>query len=337
MVDRAQVSWLLAPKTKREEVDKVLRLAVIVACLACLMPLADAGATSSMMSSSGNIAVSPAIEQINLKAGQTSTSFTTAITNNNKSPVGIEISMNDFTALNETGSVSFLGTNYPGNSLHGLAAWMHAATPSISIAPGASQTIPISIPDTRGLAPGGHYGAVIFRVIPTTGSGKGQLSTNEEISTLVFLTTYSGRTQAISLQKPALNSIFTAMPSSLNLVFTSTGNTQTTPHGLVTVLDSKNKEIARGIINVDSGLVLPSTSRLYQVNLRYTKHTFRPGTYHIRISYQAGDIAAAQIYSKSFWYVSRSVIVAVMVIALVIILLVVYKTGRHYKKYKAKP
>jgi len=135
--------------------------------------------------------------------------------------------MNDFTALNETGSVSFLGANYPGNNLHGLAQWMRAATTSIALAPGASQTVPISIPDTKGLAPGGHYGAVIFRVIPTTGSSKGQLSTNEEISTLVFLTTYSGRTQAISMQKPALNSIFTVMPSSVNLVFTSTGNTQT--------------------------------------------------------------------------------------------------------------
>lgn len=317
--------------------SRLVRL-IIAAYVLSLLPLATARAAApSVASKSGSIDVSPAVAQITLANGQTSASFNTELTNNDNAPIVVQVQMNDFTALNNTGSVSFLSKNYPGNSLHGLADWMHADSQYVSLPAHASQTVPITIPNTSGLAPGGHYGAVIFRVIPTTPGGSGgQLQANEEVSVLVFLTTYNGRVQAITLHKPQFNSIFTAMPGTVDLVFSNSGNTQTTPHGLVTIVNSKNKEVARGVINVDSGLVLPATSRLYEVNMVYAKRVSLPGTYHIDISYRPADGQPAMTYTKSFTYINRPIIIAILLLALAGILLFFRKMSREYTRYKTQ-
>ncbi len=295
-----------------------------------------AGPTSA--STTSNLSVSPAIEQLNLSPNQDTVSFQTTVVNNSSAPATIQVQMSDFTALNTTGSVSFLGTHYKNSNLHGLAQSMHVANPTLVVGANSNQTVPITITNASHLAPGGHYGAVIFKILPTPTSLHGSgLSTNEEVSVLVFLTTSSGRTQTISLSNPQLNTIATKFPSTLNLDFANTGNTQTTPHGIVTLTNNQNQELARGIINVDSGLVLPATDRLYQVNLIYSKHTFTPGWYKLHVTYQA-DAGLRQItYTKRFFYLSRTLLWLTVLLVLLALATSSYLAHRGYKKYRLRP
>jgi hypothetical protein len=251
------------------------------------------------------------------------------------SPVSIQILTTDFTALNTTGSVNFINSNAPGNNIHGLADWISPSQTHILLPSAGSQTISVKIANISSLAPGGHYGALIFKVLSAPLSNKGnQLSTNTEVSTLVFLTTSSGAKKKISLYTPDISSFALKMPNSVNLVFKNTGNTQTTPRGIVTVNDKSNKEVGRGIINIDSGLVLPDTSRLYEINMKYENKILYPGTYHVNIYYRASDNASIFKYTKSFLYLNWTFILTAALFILFVTLLIFWliRTTNNPKK-----
>jgi hypothetical protein len=255
------------------------------------------------------LTISPAIKQLNLASDQKSTSFTAQITNNTKSQLVVNVSTTDFTALNETGGIVFLPnlTNRP----HGLAQWLKPAKTQVVLPPDGSQAVPIIVTPTAGLAPGGHYGALVYRVVAAGSGAKGnQVGSNQELTSLVFLTTANGGTQSVKLGKLSVGHVMLKIPSTINLVLTNTGNTQVAPSGLVTVADSSNKEVARGIINPDSGLVLPGTSRLYTVALRSeTKVVAYPGTYHLAVAYQANGMIKASVYSTNFLLVNKAILI----------------------------
>ncbi len=283
-------------------------------------------ALASNSTTNNGIAVSPAIEQIALKQNQTNVSFNINVTNGTSSPITLQVLTDDFTALNNSGSVAFLSPGSVDNS-HGLAHWINPGLTQIALPANGSKTVPIAITNVTSLAPGGHYGSIIYRVIPDVSKHQGnQFTTNEEVSTLIFLTTYSGGTHAIRLDQPHLGSIALSMPSTVNLVFTNTGNTQIAPRGLVTVFDG-SKEIARGVINVESGLVLPSTDRLYEVALKYEKKVIYPGSYKIKIAYQASENSALLTYNKSFLYISKAVFFASIIVVILLVVLVIRLLG----------
>ncbi|HUD05372.1 MAG TPA: hypothetical protein VMR18_00410 [Candidatus Saccharimonadales bacterium] len=302
---------------------KKLGLSLLLASLA--ISVLPAHVLAAKVSVNG-LTLTPAIEQISLLKGQASASFSATVTNNTKNPEVITISTTDFTALNNTGGVEFLRSSTQPNNSHGLAEWLKPGVTQFALSAGGIQTIPISIANVTSLAPGGHYGAVVFKVVPTIASSKkNQISSNEDISMLVFLTTYGGGIQSVKLDNPPINSFTLHMPSSVDLVFTNNGNTQTAPVGLVTVTNSSNHEIARGIINIDSGLVLPATSGLFIVKLNYEHNFNLPGNYHINIIYQADSSAIVTTYVKKFVFIDEQIVILIIVGLLALAIFVIRK------------
>jgi hypothetical protein len=311
---------------------------VTVSLVALVVPVITSAASALATSSSNlvtpGLTVSPAIEQLTLKPGQQTASFVSQLTNNTKTKLIVNLSVTDFTALNETGGIVFLPnlTNRP----HGLAQWLKPAVNQVVLSAGASQSISISITSTPGLAPGGHYGAVVYRVISSGSITNGnQISNNEEISSLVFLTTGSGSIQSIKLGNVPFGHLVFKIPSSIDLVFTNSGNTQVAPHGLVTIMSADKREVARGIINQQSGLILPGTSRLYVVSLRPTGNIAKLGEYHLVIAYQASELGKIQHYQTGFYLVNEEFLVLVVGIGLLALAAIIL-LNRKYRTRKAR-
>ena len=128
---------------------------------------------SALPSITPGLTVSPAIKQITLINGQTSVHFNALITNNTKNRMAIEIYDTDFTAYNENSGIVFLPNL--SNRPHGLAQWLQANISNVGLDPGQSQTIPITITPDKNLAPGGHYGALVYKVVSTGSAQKGNL------------------------------------------------------------------------------------------------------------------------------------------------------------------
>jgi hypothetical protein len=273
------------------------------------------------------LTVSPAIEQINLAKDQANASFAAQVTNNTGSSLLVSISTNDFTALNQTGGIALLAGPSDQNP-HGLASWMTPSLTQLALAPYSSQTVPVAITGTDSLAPGGHYGVIIYKVLSNgVAKSKNQVNINQEVSSLVFLTTYSGGTQTVRLDNTPIGSFALSLPQSVNVVLTNVGNTQTAPRGLVLISGPSGTEVARGIINIDSGLILPETSRLYTISLSNEHKFIYPGTYHLNIIYQADNGSKAIIYTKSFVIINKPLVLIAGAFIVLVLLLTIRSLG----------
>ena len=250
------------------------------------------------------ITVSPAIEQLSVQPHQNSVSFTSEITNNTAQSVNIMLSTNDFTALGQNGGISFYGSDYSSKANpHGLAYWLQPNINQFLLNPGKNQNVVTTINNINLMAQSGHYGALVYNVgkISLTNSHY-QIDNNPVVSTLIFLSTAGEGTQTLHLSQPLISSLYLHPPESVQFVLTNVGNTQTTPRGYITEDQGKN-ELARGIINTGSGLVLPGSARLFSANLSTEASSFWGGTYRLTIFYRPDNASKYQTYVKNFFVI----------------------------------
>lgn len=285
----------------------------LVASVAIIALLAIARPAGALPQPTYNgLVVSPALVQLGLSKGQSSTSFTTEVTNDSSASVTIAVRVDDFTALDTSGTPQFLNNVARSASPHGLAHWMVPDINQFSLRPEQSKTVSITVADVSSLAPGGHYGAVIFAIVPQAGgSQQNVISANASVSTLVFLTTNNPGTMAISLARPSISSLAFGLPIAVDVVFSNTGDVQTTPRGTVSLLDRNGTEVAQGIINTDSGLILPSTKRLYHVQLVSANRASWPGMYQVRVRYHYDGQTTDAVYTQGLVYIPAPAIAVV--------------------------
>jgi hypothetical protein len=274
------------------------------------------------------LSVSPAIEQLVVNSGQQTVSFNCLITNNTNSTLDLALSAQDFTALNNiSGSINFLPNSAP-NSTYGLADWIRFNNDTIQLGPHISQLVPVTIINTENLAPGGHYAAIKFTASASlSSSSENRVSANEVISTLVFLTSSGHVVQSVQMSPLQQSWLTLQMPTSAHLVFKNIGNTQTAPQGLVTIDGPFHTAVARGLINVGSGLVLPATARLYNVPLT-SEHAFTyPGIYTLKVSYQAAGSQTVMTVTKHFLYINEPLFIAVVAVIVITLLWLIRRYG----------
>jgi hypothetical protein len=295
---------------------------LLVALLLCTLVIqshpADVSASSIKYK---GITLTPAIVNLDLQPGQSRASFDIEVTNNTNSSQSLAMSSLDFKSLNETGGVAFIGSKASQvDHKYGLASWLNLGTHNVELAPGQTKTASITVENRSDLSAGGHYAAVLFKSTNdgSTGNRANQVAINEVVSTLVFVRKLEGAKYGISLEQLSVPSGWLRMPSSLNVVFKNTGNTQLTPRGILTVSGPLSPEVSRGIINPDSSLVLPESSRLYQTSLIRTGHAWWPGVYHATVQYRYDGTSDVQTATTSFFYASP-VFIALLLVGIAVI------------------
>ena len=293
--------------------------------LMCILPLK----TQALKVTSTGLVVSPAIEQIAMAEGQTQYNFSYLLTNDTGSSLDITLSTQNFTSLNNNGSVYILPAG-TGNS-HGLAGIISFGIPQLVIAPGKSSSVPIVMKGLNHLTPGGYYGAVEFSVASANSQTTGNnISVREKLNALIFLTTPGRINSSLRLQ-PLKQGPSLSLPTYINLVFNNDGSEQNAPHGIVT-LKKGNREIARGIININSALILPGTSRLFSVSLYKDAGGINyPGVYTIDISYSPGERSTNSTYSKSFLFINQGLLISFYGLLIVVAVIMLIRSKRHAK------
>jgi hypothetical protein len=281
------------------------------------------------------VTVSPVLQQLHLQPTETTANFTVQLTNNTKNPVTITISSADFVANGVTGGLTFLTkpSNDPNISSHEIAAGLSPSVNSIDLAPGAAQKVVVTLNNVNTIAPGGHYGAMLYQVINNTAASSqsgNRVSLQQALSTLVFATTDGRGTQGISLIRPSLRSVTFHFPESLNLLFQATGNTQITPRGTLGLSQQSGKVIGASIINENSGMVLPGSIRLYNTSLPTTGISWWPARYHVRVSYRYDGQSNFKTYDTSFLYINVWHVL-LTIVGLTVILWGLIKLKRYYR------
>ncbi len=280
--------------------------------------------------SANTIRVSPALTNLQLDPGETHKTLSIDVTNLTGKTLLIQLDALDFGALNETGAVSFYGSKYkPSTNPHSLEGAISFPDAAIVLTPHQTKRVTVDINNVNKLAPGGHYGAVIFSpadsILPGT---RTNVSIRSSVASLVFLATAGGGTHAIRLLPFTVGSLRFSLPVTNYLTFRNQGNTQTTPRAQLTLYDPGGHIIGTTVVNPGSGLILPGTSRLFETTLPFRHNLYaQSGMYRLKLQYKDANASTFTVVNKRFLYLNLRVVIPAAAV-LVAILVVLIKYGK---------
>lgn len=265
--------------------------------------------------------LSPPFKEITLKNEASQASYFIEITNKTSKGQILYLSVVDFGSLNESGGVAFLGEK--GEILerkYSLASWVSLEKDTLEVESGKSQKIKVTVINKESLSPGGHYAAVVSSTKSPIKEG-GNVSLNTAFASLIFVKKTGGEIYELNLAGKEILSRSFGLPGKIALRFQNRGNVHVVPRGTVTVADSKGTIISRGIINPESGIILPESFRLYHTVLDRLNLPLLPGFYTLNIQYRHEGREVFTGDSFSFFYPGIAGIAVLVILILVIILI----------------
>ena len=143
----------------------------------------------SAQGSLNGLTVSPAFQEIVLDQKDIQKDFFVSLSNTSQGTVLLRVAKYDFGTLDESGGVAFLGASNDLEKKYALASWMYPEKDILTLGPGETQKILVTVENSETLGPGGHYGALTFSVEDASPSALGRegVSVNQLFSTLVFV------------------------------------------------------------------------------------------------------------------------------------------------------
>lgn len=230
--------------------------------------------------------LSPLFKEIILEKEASQSSFFIEITNNTSTHQTLYLSVVDFGSLDESGGVAFLGT---GSEIlekkYSLASWVSLEKDVLEIDSGKSLEVKVTIVNKESLSPGGHYAAVVISTKSPKEEG-GNVSLNAAFASLIFVKKTGGERYKLDLVGKEIVSRRLGLPNKIALRFQNSGNVHLVPRGIIILADPKGKVISRGIINPESGLILPESFRIYHTTLDRLTLPLFPGFYELNIQYR---------------------------------------------------
>lgn len=259
------------------------RLAILSLTLASLSGL-SVGHVSAATSNGSTMGVSPALQTLVARKGQSQITYNVTLTNTSKEAQTVSLTAADFTAFKTSGQAEFLDPSKPDKD-HGLASSFELVAPQLLINPGENRLIPITLSGLDKLTPGGHYGAILFKTSVPSSPKTSNIMVTQTVASLVFLSTEGQGNYQLKLLPQETSLAFFGLPQTLNFVFDNTGNIQATPRGYVAITGPRGL-INKTVINSESALVLPGTQRLIQTPLNLRSFLQLPGIYTVRTYYK---------------------------------------------------
>jgi hypothetical protein len=255
--------------------------------------------------------ISPAVQSLQLETNQKSTQYATTVTNTSANPISVTLRAKDFTAADSKGTLALLDKQ---DAVYGLSSHIRFDQPAATILPGNSQKMTVTINDISGLAAGGHYAAILFEIVggstltdPTKESATLKDSTvsfNQTIASPLFVSTNGQGSYGLNVEPSRVSIAWFKLPKTYDLIFSNVGNVQVAPRGYISINDSSNKQRAKGVINTDSGLVLPGTNRVLTAPIIPISAAHLPGIYTMRTAYRYDGRTTFQYQNERLVYIS---------------------------------
>lgn len=234
------------------------------------------------------LTVTPVFQEVALEENQQEAQFSISLVNNSDGPLALRLSVVDFGSLDESGGVAFLGPSDDLVRKYALASWMRPEKDVVSLAPGESEALRVVIENRESLSPGGHYGAVLFQVGNEEGSvtDDNTVAVNQLVSVLVFAKKQGGEIYSLNLRERVWEKSFFRGIQQVSLRFQNEGNVHLVPRGMIIVRDPLGRAVQKGVINSESGIVLPESQRTFVTKFVELAPLFIPGRYTLLTEYR---------------------------------------------------
>lgn len=274
--------------------------------------------------------ITPFFQEISVAEHQESVPFSIDVRNNTGSPAVFRISVLDFGTLDESGGVAFLGSS---NDLkYSLASWVSLSNDTLVLEPGESGSVLGAIENKESLSPGGHYGAVFFRIEDGTRElGRDPVAFDPSFASLLFVRKIGGEVYGLDLKDIGFSPSVFSLPEKVRFRFQNTGNVHVTPRGVAEVTDPMGRKIAKSIINEESGIILPETFRNFPGSFRSLSKAFIPGHYTLSTNYRFDGSDTFVAKDVRFLLIPRP-----FVFSLLLALLVMFWYVRFFRNKRKK-
>jgi len=290
---------------------------------------------SSAQGKNSGFSISPFFQEITLEENQAGADFYLEVENNKSYPAVFRISTVDFGALNQSGGVAFLGNSEDFSQKYGLSSWMNLEKDAIVINPGETQEIKVSLENRKALSPGGHYGAVLFKM-EENGNKQNEeadsVSLNPSFASLVFLRKLGGEIYGLNLKNYELKHNPFSFSNELSLSFQNSGNVHITPRGTVKIFDPLGREVKKGIINGASGIILPESSRFFSLTLKNKAFIFIPGYYRLAIDYRYNGSDDSLARNEKFLIIPAPFIAFISALGIILVGYLKFRKRKNEKK-----
>jgi len=287
------------------------------------------GAAEKPKSKKSGITISPASQEIIVKDNKKTATGSFTVTNNSGVSETFSAVAVDMGALDDTGGLTFSGLSQDYQQKYGLARWLQLSKTQVVVKPGGKETIAFAIKDQAALSPGGHYGAVIVRrAAESAPLAERRIALSPQAASLVFLRKVGGEKYGLSLSGTTSDYSLWHMPSKVVLDFQNNGNVHLVPRGVVRIRDGLGREVAKGIINPESALVLPEVSRTFTVALNSQARVIWPGRYTIQAEYRYDGEDQFTHVSQTF-YTANLRILLLLLATFLVLFFAVYMAWRR--------
>jgi hypothetical protein len=303
---------------------------------------AAASSPSSVTNATDTLKISPIRTDLSINPGDTGI-VKTYVSNLSKNPIEVQPIENDFISGNESGEPAIiLGANSYAPT-HSLKRFMLPLA-NVTVGPGATQEVDVSIVVPKTAQAGGYFGAVRFASATTDGSENVNLSTSA--ASLILLTVPGNIIDQLQLTNFDLqqngNSVSSfRSPKNISVLvrFTNQGNVQEGPFGQVYVTKG-NKTVYTYPFNQSqpAQVILPDSSRRWSVPLQ---NLGKFGKYTVGATFTYGAKGESIQVSKTFWivptiYIIGGIVAIAIVILIIIGIVLLIKSHRRKKSRKAK-
>ncbi len=235
--------------------------------------------------------------------------------NHNSESLNLELVPIDFKQKDEYGGISLIGQE-AGTFSYSLSSFLSFESNSLVLAPGEKRKFLVSVKNREDLSPGGHYAAVVAKLVSTGDESESATAIKPSVSSLILLRKVGGERFNLSLSNidwPKTLFVF-SYQSSLVLTFKNEGNVHLTPYGRLDIKDIFGRLIYKAVVNEGSLRVLPETTRRIPVFLTKTALGLPFSVNSISVQGEDSLKKTRYLYKGSFIYVDPAILVLVAVL-----------------------
>jgi len=300
---------------------RMFGLALLVGVASVLMVTLHTGQASAQSETAKAIKVSPVRSELTIEAGK-SAKVSTFVTNTTKAAVNYKIIENDFVAGDDEGTPSLILDENSYAPTHSLKRFMLPVS-GVTVAPGATQQVDITITVPKSAQAGGYFGAVRFVAGANAGS---MVNFDASATSLILMTVPGDLVENLSLTNfevrqngNAAGNFRNADKLDLLVKFENTGNVQVAPYGKVSVTKGDKVVYSSDFNGGDPrGNVLPDSSRKWTVPLN---NIGKFGKYTVHATFSYGTKNKTLDITKTIWIVPTMYIIGAIAALAVIFLI----------------
>jgi len=253
----------------------------------------------------GTITIEPSLVDVTLEAASSEANIVFTLTNNGDKQITLEIFPLDFKQKDELGRIALLQEN-AGSYSYSLSSFLQFDTNTLELLPGEKKRVTATALNRMDLSPGGHYAAVIARLVP---EGK-ETAISPAVSSLVLLRKTGGERFSLFLKDVEWpkGSISFTYKRYIRMLFQNEGNIHLVPYGRVEIKDMFGRLLYKGVINSPSDKIFPESRRYISVEMKKIAESlpFSFNTFTIRGNDSLKEVTFQ--YDTSFVYISPTLL-----------------------------